>query len=48
MGLLAALILNVNFRGQGIFRGLFLFPYVAPVIAVAFTWVLLFDPSLVP
>ena len=44
MGLLAALILNVNFRGQGIFRGLFLFPYVAPVIAVAFTWVLLFDP----
>ena len=44
MGLLAALILNKNFRGQGIFRGLFLFPYVAPVIAVAFTWVLLFDP----
>ena len=44
MGLLAALILNANFRGQGIFRGLFLFPYVAPVIAVAFTWVLLFDP----
>ena len=44
MGLLGALILNKNFRGQGIFRGLFLFPYVAPVIAVAFTWVLLFDP----
>ena len=44
MGLLAALILNANFRGQGIFRGFFLFPYVAPVIAVAFTWVLLFDP----
>ncbi len=43
-GLFAALILNSNFRGQGIFRGLFLFPYVAPVIAVAFTWVLLFDP----
>lgn len=25
-------------------RGLFLFPYVAPVIAVAFTWITLFDP----
>ena len=25
-------------------RGLYLFPYVAPVIAVAFAWVLLFDP----
>ena len=44
VGLVAALILNLDFRGQGIFRGLFLFPYVAPVIAVAFTWVTLFDP----
>ena len=25
-------------------RGLLLFPYVAPVIAVAFSWVVLFDP----
>ncbi len=44
MGLLAALLLNKSFRGQGIIRGLYLFPYVAPVIAVAFTWVTLFDP----
>lgn len=44
VGLLAALILNKKFRGQGVLRGLFLFPYVAPVIAVAFTWVTLFDP----
>ncbi len=44
VGLIAALILNLDFRGQGVFRGLFLFPYVAPVIAVAFTWVTLFDP----
>ena len=44
VGLLAALILNKEFKGQGIMRGLFLFPYVAPVIAVAFTWVTLFDP----
>jgi multiple sugar transport system permease protein len=44
MGLFAALLLNKSFRGQGILRGLYLFPYVAPVIAVAFTWVNLFDP----
>ncbi len=44
MGLFAALLLNKSFRGQGVIRGLYLFPYVAPVIAVAFTWVTLFDP----
>jgi multiple sugar transport system permease protein len=44
MGLFAALLLNKSFRGQGLIRGLYLFPYVAPVIAVAFTWVTLFDP----
>ena len=44
MGLIAALLLNQSFRGQGFLRGLYLFPYVAPVIAVAFTWVLLLDP----
>ena len=44
MGLFAALLLDNSFRGQGILRGLYLFPYVAPVIAVAFTWVLLLDP----
>jgi len=44
VGLLAALLLNRSFRGQGILRGLYLFPYVAPVIAVAFTWVTLFNP----
>lgn len=44
LGLFAALLLNNSFRGQGILRGLYLFPYVAPVIAVAFTWVILLDP----
>ncbi|MBF9060990.1 ABC transporter permease subunit [Rhodobacterales bacterium HKCCSP123] len=44
VGLFAALLLNKSFRGQGVLRGLYLFPYVAPVIAVAFTWVILFDP----
>lgn len=44
VGLFAALLLNHSFRGRGLFRGMMLFPYVAPVIAVAFTWVTLFDP----
>lgn len=44
VGLFAALLLNREFKGQGLLRGLYLFPYVAPVIAVAFAWVILFDP----
>jgi len=44
LGLFAAQLLNTAFPGRGILRGLFLFPYVAPVIAVAFTWVVLLDP----
>lgn len=44
VGLFAALLLNKSFRGQGVLRGLYLFPYVSPIIAVAFTWVTLFDP----
>lgn len=43
LGLFAAQILNTAFAGRNILRGLFLFPYVAPVIAVAFAWVLLLD-----
>ena len=44
LGLFSALLLDRDFRGKGIFRGLMLFPYVAPIIAVAFTWIILFDP----
>lgn len=44
LGLFAAQLMNESFKGRGFLRGLFLFPYVAPVIAVAFTWVVLFDP----
>lgn len=43
LGLFAAQILNTSFIGRPVIRGLFLFPYVAPVIAVAFAWVLLLD-----
>ncbi|MEQ9295991.1 MAG: sugar ABC transporter permease, partial [Roseibium album] len=44
LGLFAAQLLHTTFVGRGVVRGLFLFPYVSPVIAVAFTWVVLFDP----
>ncbi|WP_223420841.1 carbohydrate ABC transporter permease [Tateyamaria pelophila] len=44
VGLFAALLLNKSFRGKGLLRGLYLFPYVSPIIAVAFTWVTLLDP----
>lgn len=44
LGLVAALLLNSKFPLRGFMRGIFLFPYVAPVIAVAFTWVILLDP----
>jgi len=44
VGLFAAQLLNSAFKGRSILRGLFLFPYVAPVIAVAFTWIVLLDP----
>jgi len=44
LGLFAAQLLNTAFAGRGVLRGLFLFPYVSPVIAVVFTWVVLFDP----
>ncbi|NIQ38119.1 MAG: ABC transporter permease subunit [Proteobacteria bacterium] len=44
MGLLAALMVNRRFRGRGLVRGLFLVPYVAPVVAVAFAWRFILDP----
>ena len=39
-----AQIVNKSFKGRSFIRGLLLFPYVSPVIAVAFSWVILFDP----
>lgn len=45
LGLFAAQLLNQPFRGRALFRGLFLFPYVAPVIAMAYTWLVLLNPS---
>ena len=44
LGVVAAQLLTREFRGRAVLRGLYLFPYVAPVIAMAFTWLVLFDP----
>ena len=44
IGLFTAQIVNESFKGRSFIRGLLLFPYVSPVIAVAFSWVILFDP----
>jgi multiple sugar transport system permease protein len=45
LGLAAALILNQKFVGRGIVRGIFLFPYVAPVVSVAFVWRWILSPG---
>jgi|GEM_PF-78062 len=40
-GLVAALVVREAFPGRAIFRGFLLFPYIAPVISVAFIWKIL-------
>jgi multiple sugar transport system permease protein len=45
VGLAAALVLNQRFRGRGLVRAIFLFPYIAPVISAAFIWKWIFDPT---
>lgn len=44
VGLLAALLLNRKFPGRGLARAAFLFPYVAPIVSVAFVWRWLLNP----
>ncbi len=44
VGLVAALLLNRPFRGRGLARAVFLFPYVAPIVSVAFVWRWILDP----
>ena len=44
-GILSAQMVNQNFRGRSFVRSTLLFPYVAPVVALAFTWELLLDPN---
>ncbi|PWB77849.1 MAG: sugar ABC transporter permease [Anaerolineales bacterium] len=44
IGLIAALLLNRPFKGRGLTRAIFLFPYVAPIVSVAFVWRWILDP----
>lgn len=45
LGLGAALLLNRHFRGRGLVRAIFLIPYIAPLISVAYVWKWLLDPT---
>lgn len=38
IGFAFALLLNQNFRGRGVVRGLFLLPWVTPVVVIALVW----------
>jgi len=44
-GILAAQLVNQNIQGRTYIRGILLFPYVGPVVALAYTWTLLLDPN---
>jgi multiple sugar transport system permease protein len=44
VGLIAALLLNRPFRARGLVRAIFLIPYVAPVVSMAFVWRWILDP----
>lgn len=44
VGLIAALLLNRPFRARGLARAIFLFPYVAPIVSIAFVWRWILDP----
>ena len=44
-GVLTAQLVNQKFFGRTIMRSVLLFPYVGPVVALAYTWELLLDPN---
>ena len=44
VGLIASLVLNQKFRLRGLARSIFLAPYVAPIVSVAFVWRWILDP----
>ena len=46
LGLAAALLVRAQFRGRTLVRGAMLLPWVAPVVAMTFTWQVLLDPQL--
>ena len=46
LGLIAALLVHGEFPCRGLLRGVFISPYIAPVVAVTFTWSFILDPQL--
>lgn len=44
-GLAVALLLRHQFRGRRLARAVVLLPYIAPIVAVAFTWQWMLDPQ---
>jgi multiple sugar transport system permease protein len=46
LGLIAALLVRGKFHGRSLVRGLLISPYIAPVVAVTFTWSFILDPQL--
>ena len=44
-GIFAAQLVNQKFYGRSFMRSILLFPYVGPVVALAYTWTLLLDPN---
>jgi multiple sugar transport system permease protein len=46
VGLGAALLVHGDFAGRKMLRGLLISPYIAPIVAVTFTWSFILDPQL--
>jgi len=46
LGLAAAFLVHGEFPGRAALRGLFISPYIAPVVAMAFVWSFILDPQL--
>jgi multiple sugar transport system permease protein len=46
IGLGAALLVHGDFKGRKVLRGLLISPYIAPIVAVTFTWSFILDPQL--
>ncbi|MEJ2725880.1 MAG: sugar ABC transporter permease, partial [Deltaproteobacteria bacterium] len=46
LGLVAALLVHDSFPARGFIRALLISPYIAPVVAVTFTWSFILDPQL--
>ena len=46
LGLMSALMVHGEFPGKSLLRGLFISPYITPIVAITFTWSFILDPHL--